>query len=309
MMDYEIGIDMGGTHTGIGLVKGTSIVDKIEFITDVTEGPKLFVDALSDNIDMLIARNGLTKEDIEAVGMGVPGSANRDTGLIEYANNLGFENVPLQDMISEKINLLVNVDNDANLAAYGEYIMSGSKAKSFMLVTLGTGVGAGIILNGEIYRGINYAEGEVGHMTIKYDGIECNCGRRGCFEAYASTNALVKMACDKMHRNRSSLLWKYPKIDGKAVFEAAAEKDRAVCEVLDEYTTLLSEGLANLVNIFQPEELVIGGGISAASELFLPDTVSKVSGIIYSRNSWKNTRISAARFGNDAGIIGAAKLR
>jgi len=305
----RIGIDMGGTHTGIGLVDGLEIKAKHEFDTDISQGAYAYVKQLSSELNSFLKERGMSLNDIESIGMGVPGSANRETGMVEYANNLGFEKVPFQDMLSSEFGRPVWLDNDANLAALGEYLLSKSTSKSFIMVTLGTGIGGGIILNGEVYRGVNFAEGEIGHMTIKYDGIACNCGRRGCFEAYASTNALVKMACDSMHQNPGSLMWKMSQINGKNIFEGIRQGDKALKEVLDEYTTLLAEGLTNIINIFQPEEMVIGGGISAAADLFLPDTILKVSERVYSKASAKNTVIRTAKFGNDAGIVGAANLK
>ena len=164
-----------------------------------------------------------------------------------------------------------------------------------------------MIINGEIYRGVNFAEGEIGHMTIKYDGISCNCGRRGCFEAYASAKALVKMSCDAMKSHPECLLWKSSKIDGRAVFDALEKKDPVIENVMKEYELLLSEGLLNIINIFQPEEIVIGGGISARADLFLPEVAELVKAKVYSRDSKKNTLIRAAKYGNDCGLIGAAR--
>lgn len=299
-MAYEIGIDMGGTHTAIGLVSGTEIIDRVEFHTDLSKGVEGYLDALYERFYELLSTNEIDSSQIEHIGMGVPGNANLETGMVEYANNLGFDNVPFKKLVSDKLGKEVFLDNDANMAAYGEKVLSDSKAHSFLMVTLGTGIGAALLINGSIYRGINFAEGEVGHMTIKYDGIPCNCGRRGCFEAYASASALCKMAAEAF--NDSSM-------DGRKFFGLVKENNKTALEVLDDYTTLLSEGLTNLINIFQPEELVIGGGISAVSELFLPETITKTQKIIYSRNSKKNTLIRQARFGNDAGIVGAAKLR
>ena len=143
-------------------------------------------------------------------------------------------------------------------------------------------------------------------MTIKYDGITCNCGRKGCFEAYASAKALVKMACDAMQSHPECALWKYSAINGKSVFDAAESGDTIIKNVISEYTTLLSEGLLNVINLLQPQEIAIGGGISARADLFLPEVIDKVRAKVYSRNSAKNTVIRAAEFGNDAGIVGAA---
>ena len=306
MKKYGLGIDMGGTHTAVGLTDELRILDRIEFATKIGEGIPNYVDRLREYTEELLSRNGLSISDIESAGMGVPGNVNLETGMVEYANNLGFNNVPFRDMVSNALGIPVNLDNDANLAALGEYLLGKSSKSSFILVTLGTGVGCGIILNGNIYRGINFAEGEVGHMTIKYDGITCNCGRKGCFEAYASAKALVKMACDAMQSHPECALWKYSAINGKSVFDAAESGDTIIKNVISEYTTLLSEGLLNVINLLQPQEIAIGGGISARADLFLPEVIDKVRAKVYSRNSAKNTVIRAAEFGNDAGIVGAA---
>lgn len=305
---YYLGIDMGGTHSAVALVKGLKIGDKIEFATAISDGIDSYVDRLAEAVSGLLKRNGLTTSDLQSVGMGVPGSVDLESGMVEYANNLGFNNVPFRDMVSKALGgIEVRLDNDANLAALGEYLLSKSKAKSFLMVTIGTGIGAGIIINGQIYRGINFAEGEIGHMTIKYDGISCNCGRKGCFEAYASARALVKMACDAMKDRPDCLLWKSPKIDGRAVFDALEKKDPVIEGVMKEYEFLLSEGLLNIINIFQPEEIAIGGGISARADMFLPGVIELVKAKVYSRDSKKNTLIRAAKHGNDCGLIGAAR--
>lgn len=309
---YRIGIDMGGTHTAIGLVNGLELVDFKEFSTDTQHGVSVFISDLEKNLKDLLLKNQLGLEDIESVGMGIPGSFNMDTGIMEYANNLGLSDVPIQKLLQERLARPVYLDNDANLAALGEYLLCASQSKSFLMVTLGTGIGAGIILNGQIYRGINFAEGELGHMSIDYGGNPCNCGRRGCFETYASASALLDQARTAMEKHPESLLWdliKDPKeLNGKIFFQAVKEEDRTALQVRDQYSIYLAEGLTNIINILQVEELVIGGGISKAHPFFLPQTCEKVSEMIYSKLSNKNTIIRPAKYGNDAGIIGAANL-
>ena len=310
---YEIGIDMGGTHTAVGLVEGLTLKDRVEFATDTEQGAEKYIEELSANISVLLERNGLKPEEIANIGMGVPGSFNAQTGMIEYANNLSFSDVPFRDMMEAKLQKKVRIDNDANLAAWGEYLLSRSSASSFIMVTLGTGIGCGIVLDGKLYRGVNFAEGEIGHMTLRYDGIECNCGRKGCFEAYASASALVRQAAEAARKHPDSRLYALvegdvSRMNGRLFFQAVREGDGTALAVRDGYAQLLAEGLTNLINLLQPEELIIGGGISGAAELFLPQTQERIAKMVYSRASRVQTRIRPAEFGNDAGIVGAARL-
>ena len=164
---YDIGIDMGGTHTAVGLVDGLTLKDRVEFATDTGQGAEKYIEELAGKIGLLLGKNGLNLTDISGIGMGVPGSFNMQTGMIEYANNLSFSDVPFRDMLKEKLGKKVLIDNDANLAAWGEYLLSGSSASSFIMVTLGTGIGCGIVLDGRLYRGVNFAEGEIGHMKVE----------------------------------------------------------------------------------------------------------------------------------------------
>ena len=310
---YEIGIDMGGTHTAVGLVDGLALKDRVEFATDTEQGAEQYIEELVGNIGLLLKKNVLTMEEISCVGMGVPGSFNAQTGMIEYANNLNFSDVPFRDMLESRLKKRVLIDNDANLAAWGEYLLSRSSASSFIMVTLGTGIGCGIVLNGQLYRGINFAEGEIGHMTIRYDGVDCNCGRRGCFEAYASASALVRQAAEEAKEHPDSRLnglvdGDVSRLNGRLFFQAVREEDGTALAVRDNYAQLLAEGLTNLINLLQPAELVIGGGISGAAELFLPQVQERIARMVYSRASKVQTLLRPAKFGNDAGIVGAARL-
>ena len=310
---YDIGIDMGGTHTAVGLVDGLTLKDRVEFATDTGQGAEKYIEELAGKICLLLGKNGLNLTDISGIGMGVPGSFNMQTGMIEYANNLSFSDVPFRDMMEAKLQKKVRIDNDANLAAWGEYLLSRSSASSFIMVTLGTGIGCGIVLDGKLYRGVNFAEGEIGHMTLRYDGIDCNCGRKGCFEAYASASALVRQAAEAARKQPDSRLYAFvegnvSRMNGRLFFQAVREGDGTALAVRDAYAQLLAEGLTNLINLLQPEELIIGGGISGAAELFLPQTQERIAKMVYSRASRVQTRIRPAEFGNDAGIVGAARL-
>lgn len=315
-MKYYIGIDLGGTNLAVGLVdENALLLDKDSIPTRTGEGAGKLIEDMRAVTDRLLSRNALSLKEVEEIGIGVPGTANHDTGIIEYANNLGFYDTPFiagaEEVFEGK---KIYFDNDGNAAAWGEFLAgAGAGADSLVAVTLGTGVGGGIILNGSLYEGVNYAAGELGHMVINTDGIDCNCGRRGCFEAYASVTALISQTKAAMEKDKDSRLWELCSgdirlVEGKTLFQGVRRGDGTAKEVLEKYITCLGAGLVNIINIFQPEILCIGGGISRAGELFLPPLKQIVRQESYSRTSRKQTDIVIAQLGNDAGIIGAALL-
>ncbi len=317
----RIGIDLGGTNITAGLVdENKKIVMEKSVKTALPRSAESIALDMGHLCDELLKESNLTYDDIESVGAGVPGTVNMETGVVEYANNLGFDNVPFSSMLKQYIKCPVRMDNDANCAAWGEYKAGNYKQDSFILITLGTGIGGGIILDGKLLHGVNYAGGELGHMTINFNGRPCNCGRTGCFEVYGSASALIEqtrdaMAFDKVseHAYERSALWEIcggniNKIEAKHVFDAVKLGDDLATQLLDEYTTYLSEGIANIINAFQPAVLCIGGGVSKAGNLLLDPIRKKTRKLIYSRNSAVNTEIRLAEYDNDAGIIGAALL-
>lgn len=314
MQMYRIGIDLGGTFIAAGLVDGSlRIMDKESVRTNAPRPMEAIADDMAALVRTLLARNGLRREDLAAVGVGVPGTANRENGRLEDANNLGFDDEPFVSVLEERLGLPVRFGNDANAAAWGEYQVSGCREGSFIMMTIGTGIGGGVILNGKLWDGINGAAAEFGHMTIRYDGVPCSCGRTGCFEAYASATALIRQARERMETDRETLLWKLcggdaDRVEARTVFDGAAAGDAACAELLDAYTTCLAEGTANIINLFQPAFLCVGGGVSRAGEALLTPLREKTARRIYSQNAKWNTQIILARLGNDAGIIGAALL-
>ena len=311
---YRIGIDLGGTNIVAGLVdEQLEIIDKCGVKTNVPRAIESIVQDMVQLVHTLTERNELDARDIASVGVGIPGTANQDNGHLEDANNLGFEDVPFLTLLKEQLPCPVYFDNDANVAAWGEYQTGGYREDSFIMMTIGTGIGGGIILNGRLWPGINGAAAEFGHMTIACDDTPCNCGRRGCFEAAASANALIWRAKKRMLENPDCLLWQLcggdvEKIEAKTVFDGAAAGDRVCTELLDTYTTLLAEGITNIINIFQPAILCIGGGVSRAGDAMLIPVREKVAERIYSKNSRRNTTIELAKLDNDAGVLGAALL-
>ncbi len=311
---YRIGIDLGGTNIAAGLVDAQlKIVDKCSVKTNVPRSVESMVADMVQMAETLLKRNHLTWQDAASVGAGVPCTANQENGHMEDANNLGFEDVPFLSLLAEKIPVSVFFDNDANAAAWGEYLGGGYQEDSFIMVTLGTGIGGGIILNGKLWAGINGAAAEFGHMTIDYAGVPCNCGRRGCFEAMASATALIRQEQEQMKEHPESLLWQLcsgdlSQVEAKTVFDGAAAGDETALKLLDTYTTYLAEGITDIINIFQPAVVCVGGGVSRAGDALLLPLREKSSRRIYSRNAERNTRIELAKLDNDAGILGAALL-
>ena len=310
----RIGIDLGGTNIAAGLVdERLRVADRASVKTNAPRSVESLVADMAGLVHALCARNGLTVGALDGVGVGVPGTANQQNGHIEDANNLGLSDAPLLMPLVDRLGVPVRFENDANAAAWGEYVTGGYADDSFIMMTIGTGIGGGIILGGRLWSGINGAAAEFGHMTIRMDGVPCNCGRRGCFEAMASASALIGQARAAMRQSPDSALWglcggDIEAVEAKTVFDAAQAGDGTACALLGAYTTVLAEGVANLINIFQPAVLCIGGGVSRAGDVLLTPLRRKTARLIYSQNAARNTRIELARLDNDAGIIGAALL-
>lgn len=311
---HRIGIDLGGTNIAAGLVNSElKIVDTISVKTGVPRPIEEIIDDMERLVYTLLDRNHIVTTSVASVGVGVPCTANQRNGHMEDANNLGFDDIPFLTRLGARLPVPVYFDNDANVAAWGEYRHGDYVEDSFVMVTIGTGIGGGIILNGKLWSGINGAAAEFGHMTIDCAGIPCNCGRRGCFEAMASAGALIARAGDCMRKDRHTVLWTLcggdmSRLEAKTVFDGAAAGDGVCIALLDTYTTYLAEGIANIINIIQPAVLCIGGGISRAGNVLLMPLREKVMARIYSKNAKRNTRIELAKLDNDAGILGAALL-
>lgn len=283
MIFINIGIDIGGSHVGMGLVDDENIIQVRKDI-HYTPGafiPEIFFEVINNFIEE-------HEDEAESIGIGIPGFAT-DT-LINYTCNIPLKNIEVTDYIKTK--LPIYISNDANCATIAEYEVADHKMFSnYILVTIGTGIGSGIILNGALYTGSTGVAGEIGHMIIEKDGILCNCGRKGCFEKYASASALLKMT----------------EVDNLKEVFYLSEKNSNIQNVLDKYLENLSEGLANVVNMYDPEMLVIGGGLSEYSEEFMYKLKPKIFSKLYNKDAHELS-IKAASMRNDAGIIGASFL-
>lgn len=313
-MKYYVGIDLGGTNIVAGLVdENYQILGKVSRKTNRPRpAEEIAADMAACALDV-ICEQGLTPEQVEWIGIGTPGIANSETGIIEYSNNLDFHNVPIVKWISEKTGRPAFVENDANAAAYGEYVAGAAKgATNAVCITLGTGVGGGIVIDGKIYAGSNFAGAEIGHTVLNMDGPMCTCGRKGCFEVYSSATGLVRMTQEAITRNPESLMAKMAaeqgKVSARTAFQCMREGDAAAKEVVDFYIRALAAGITNTINIFQPDVLCIGGGVCNEGDALLLPVKELVAKEVYTRSSEKNTEIVIAKLGNDAGIIGAAFL-
>ena len=311
---YTIGIDLGGTNIVAGIVdENYNIISKAKTPTAMPRTPEeIFDDIAKMAKEALIAAN-LTLDDISSIGMGTPGTVN--DSIIEYANNLGFDHIPAEEMIRERLGgtMPIYFENDANCAAIGEACAGcGNGCMNFVAVTLGTGVGSGIIVNGGVVTGLNHAGGECGHTVIVVDGEPCTCGRKGCWEAYASATALINQTKAAMELHPDSVMHELAaeegKVSGRTAFDGMRRNDAAAKNVVDQYIKYVATGLTNLVNTFQPEILCIGGGICNEGETLLRPLRRYVESERYSVYSDAQTQLMKAELGNDAGLIGAAIL-
>ena len=314
-MKHYIGIDLGGTNIVAGVVnENYEIVAKAKCKTNCPRPSDEILDDMAKMAREAVASANLTMEDIEWVGVGSPGIADLKTGLIVYANNIGFYNVPLRDGLCDRLGKKVYIGNDANAAAFGEFMAGGAKgSKNMIAITLGTGVGGGIVMDSKIYTGFNFAGAELGHMTMVAGGRPCSCGRSGCFEAYCSATALISFTKEAMEANPDSKMWELcdgdiTKVNGRTAFDGMRAGDKAAKEVTDKYIHYFSEGILSIVNIFQPEIICVGGGVSKEGDLLLDPVRELMKTESYSRFCSKQPQIVTATLGNDAGVIGAALL-
>ena len=316
---YRIGVDLGGTNIAAGLVdEGFNLVSKMSVPTGAERAPELIIDDMAALCKKLCEENGVLISDIVSIGIASPGIADGDTGTVRYANNLPFKNFPICAMLSERTGVSdIRVANDANAAAWGEAVAGAAKGSSnSVMITLGTGVGGGIIIDNKIYAGFNSAGAELGHIVIEYKGRPCSCGRYGCWEAYSSATALINMTKEKMAECAASgrktamteLAEKKGKVSGVTAFDAMRLGDEAGREVVESYIGYLACGLANIINIFQPEIISLGGGVSNEGQSLIDALLPLIKKEQYGGGIVKETEIRVAKLGNDAGIIGAAAL-
>lgn len=307
-----IGIDLGGTNIAAGIVREDGKIVVQSSVPTLSQRP-------TDEIvtDMVFLSKQLIKDaelelnDIEAVGIGCPGTINFETGEVIYSNNIKMEHYMLAKEFQKYLNLPVKIDNDANCAAMGEYIVSGNNVPIFMFITLGTGVGSGLILNGKVFRGFNGAASEAGHITLVSGGEPCTCGKRGCWETYASVTALIRQTKVAMEKNPESLMHEIAKAEGKisgrTSFDAAKQGDKAAQAVVKQYAQYVADGIVSVENVLQPDIISVGGGISREGEYLLQPVCEYAAANGFNKFMPKTKIVTAQSF-NDAGIIGAAMI-
>jgi glucokinase len=312
---YYVGIDLGGTNISTAVVnENYEILGRGKLKTNLPRSAAEIIDDMASTVLMACSEAGIDLKNVDSVGIGAPGSVNAETGIIEFSNNLKFDNVPMIKMMEDRLSVRCFMENDANAAAYGELLAGAGKgAQNFVAITLGTGVGGGIIIDGKIYSGFNSCGAELGHTCMVFEGVDCNCGRKGCFEVYASATALINQTKAKMLASKDSIMWELTdgninEASGRTAFDAMRKGDTAGAEVVEMYFKYLGCGLVNMINIFQPEFICIGGGISNEGDAILAPLREYIEKERYSKYAKKQTELCIAKLGSDAGIIGAALL-
>ena len=311
---YYLGIDIGASNIAAAVVSNDfSILGraKVKVRTGICAAE--FCDDIAATVRTAAQQAGVNMSDIAYCGIGCPGVISSHSGVLEYSSNLGYSDLPLGYEMSKRLGMSTYIENDANCAALGEVCAGAAKdAQSALVVTVGTGIGGGIVIDGKIYSGVNGIAGEIGHMVIFPGGDECSCGRKGCWEAYASATALKRRTREAMEADPDSLMWKYApsldKVSGKTAFRAMADGDASATLVVESYIYYLAEGIANCINILQPEVVCIGGGVSNEGDNLMEPLREHVSRYRFGRGNIRQPRIVAAQLSGEAGIIGAAML-
>ena len=311
---YNVGIDLGGTNIKVGLVnENYEIVEKASTPTNLPRSAEEIVKSMVDTMWKVLNAAKVTIGEVNSIGIGTPGVANRNSGVVLYSCNLDFRNVNLRELFQKYLDKPLYVENDANSAAFGEVLAGGGQGcKNVIVVTLGTGVGGGIIIDGKIYTGFNFCGAELGHNVLVYNGRQCGCGRKGCFEAYSSATALINMTRESMEEHKDSKMWEIAgsleNVDGKTAFDGMRADDAAAKDVVNMYIDYLGCGLTNIINTFQPEVLLIGGGICKEGENLTNPLNEYIKREAYCVDAERTTKLGICKLGNDAGIIGAAFL-
>lgn len=307
---YRIGIDLGGTNIAVGVVDDRHrIVAEASLPTGAHRPAEQVVADMCRAVELALDKAGLTPADCASIGVGAPGTCDPERGVVICSYNLNWFDVPLCAMLTAHFGLPARLSNDANCAALAETVAGAAVGcRNMVLITLGTGVGGGIIVDGRIVSGLGGAGGEPGHSLLVLDGEPCTCGRRGCWEVYASATALIRQGREAAAAHPTSLLNRYPELTGRDVFDAADAGDEAAQAVLERYYVYVAAGITDLVNILSPEMVLIGGGISRQGERLLRPIRRYVAANCFGGESRPQPIIQAAQLGNEAGIIGAAAL-
>lgn len=309
MKKYSLGIDIGGTTVKLGLFDlDGKLLYKWEIETRKIENGRYILSDIAKSIDEILEDKKINKDEVIGVGVGVPGPVKEDK-IVLGCVNLGWPVFNVSAELEKLLNLPVKVANDANIAALGEMYKGGGKGyENMIMVTLGTGVGGGVIIDGKVIAGFSGAGGEIGHINVNpHEKISCNCGRKGCLEQYASATGITRLAKEILAKeNCDSKLRNIKEITAKDIFDLAKENDKLCIKIIDKFSNILGRALSNIACICNPQVFVIGGGVSKAGDMLL-DNIKKY----YLENAFHatvDTQFKLATLGNDAGIFGGAKL-
>lgn len=312
-MNYYIGIDVGGTFIKAGIVdKNGNIIADGKIASECDKGGDKLADNAATLVFELLEKSGINKEQIVGAGMGFPGFIDSKNGIVVYSNNVRLSDFPIVETMQAKLGLKVKVANDANVAALGEKMFgAGKDYNDMVMITLGTGVGAGIIIDGKLFEGNRSAGAEIGHMLLVHGGEQCTCGRKGCFEAYSSATALIRDTKRAMQNHKDSLMWEIGSVDnvtGKTPFDYA-KKDKYAADVVNNYIEMLGSALTDIANIFRPEAIIIGGGVCAQGDNLVIPLKKKIQSELFGADFGSpEVVLRVAELGNKAGLLGAAAL-
>ncbi len=307
---YKLGIDIGGTNIAMGIIDDSNNIIARDSIPTNASGREYdeIIAAMGEAVNRLIKTSKIPLDKIEYIGLGAPGILDNASGTITDNSNIHWVNYPIKAKLQQYINKPVFLGNDANVAAWAEYNNGcGKGSKTFVMLTLGTGIGGGIILNGRLHTGAHNTAAEIGHATFISGGEQCGCGKKGCIEAYCSATALIKFAKRAIEKYPDSIMKKAPKISAKTVIDAYKAGDKAAQEIFEAYTDNLAEFIGSIINVLDPDIVALGGGVANAGEVLLAPVREKLKKYILF-TELQATRIMKAEMGNDAGIIGAALL-
>ena len=312
---FFIGVDLGGTNMRVGAVDSEGMmVHRLMLPTRVNLGLQKVVERIIQAIQEVINHTISPGNQIKGIGIGSPGTINIQSGIIISSPNFPeWKQVPLKQMIEETLSITTFMDNDANAFAFGEkWVGAGKEVQSLVCLTLGTGVGGGIILNGQIWHGADGMAAEIGHMTVLPQGLQCNCGNYGCLESYASASSIVRRMCKAIQLGKRTMVLDYAQgnlenITADLVYQAALKGDELALHIMNETATFLGIGIANLINLLNPEMIVVGGGLTNAWDILYPVTLKEVRKRALSEVA-KGVKIVRASLGDNSGIIGAAGI-
>ncbi len=308
-MKYTIGVDLGGTNIAVGLVDETHrIIDRLSTPTDADRPFREIIKDMGTTVNKLIEKNNVSLDDIKYIGIGAPGVLDNKLGTVSDNSNIHWDNYPIRSELQKYIDKPVFLGNDANVACWAEYNSGcGKGSENFLMLTLGTGVGGGIVLNGKLFVGSHSIGAEIGHMPLKAGGNKCGCGNYGCIEAYCSATALIKSALKDLNEHTDSSIAKAEKITAKVIIDEARAGDEYAVKLFNDYVDNLASALAGIVNFLDPDVIALGGGVANAGDFLLEPVREKVKNHVTFPKMFA-TKILKAEMGNDAGIIGAALL-